>query len=194
MFRAGGKVEKRGSKMNSYQILGWIIIGVCTFGAAVIGPLTIHHGNKKAESTRPPDLYFRELTSYYIPKQKDIYTVGVVVEIVNKEPKAYIVNGIQYKGMVEIDVSSASITLFSLSNFDFEGEVTGKYYLKAGDRTFVKMEIPHETKMHILGGTPKLKFEGQWTIFIENIEINVTPKKIVNRSVISEEEWQKLYK
>ena len=176
--------------MNFYQILGWIIIGISVLGAAVIGPLIVQKGNKIAI----PDLHFNELTSYYIEKQKDTYTIGVIVEIVNKEPKAYIINGIKYKGMVEIDVSSASVTLFSLSNFDFEGKITGKYYLKAGDRTFVKMEIPHETKMYIHGGTPKLKFEGQWTVFIENIEIKVIPEKIVNRSVISEEEWQKLYK
>ncbi|MFH0984385.1 MAG: hypothetical protein V1882_02490 [Candidatus Omnitrophota bacterium] len=171
---------------GTFKLFSWIVFGVFILCLALYVIWFVWN-------LRVSNLFCKKVDIYYVEKETDKYQIGLLLEVVNKDiNKIYIVTGAEYVGGFSL-TGNGSVSLQSIGFFDGNSKVTGKYSLRPGIPTPIKLEVPHLFGMHILGGSgPILHYEGVWHLLLENKKIEVKPENVIFKGAISNAGWDKL--
>ncbi len=138
-------------------------------------------------------LYFRELRAYYVLVQPNTYQLAVIARILNKDAtRALVVEGLAYEGGFEIGGGDASFTMRNLNWYEGGGIVHGKYFLAPGAETSITFLLPNTVEMRIQGGTPGIRFKGEWHFLVEGNRFVLRPETIVIDAILSPAQWEAL--
>ena len=151
--------------------------------------------NAKAEALLQalPKLHFHELHAYYVLVQPNTYQLGVLARILNKDAtRAFVVEGLAYQGGFQIGGGDAAFTMRNLRWYEGNGIVHGKYFLRPGDETSIKILLPSTVEMHIQHGTPGVSFNGEWHFIVEGSRFILKPEHLIVDAILSPAQWQTL--
>jgi len=205
-----------------------ILVILCTFGSYYFGQKAnkqqsaeINNQFEEAKSDRDikqktllealnkvhsisEDIYFKDVQIYWIEDDEDLYSVGLLFRIFNKNNnRAYVINSMSYLGIISIEGNAPAIFdpgMMSRNPFNECEKISQKYSLQAGQESLIDFKLNTKIKVKMLykEHPPILKFNVRWIFETDKdglIEVVFhNDGKYEVPKVISMEKWENIIK